>query len=276
MRTGLAVCAGYAGLFNTLAEKAGLESTVINGSGKGFSHNALKPGDPIPAFKSNHAWNAVRIDHGEWKLIDCCWGAGHVQGHGKPYVRKFSPECFTMDNNEFGAKHFPEDPTRFYRTDGRSTISWEEYMLNDVPERLQVYGPCTSEYGIGGRTFQPAEKHVKVRGGPNEATIRFQFATVCPHWDSEKHGKGKPCVMILCVEGKDGRAKDYLPFETDGRVWWLDVARETLGRPGQEVMLCAVNSFEGRSGRGVSVAEFKQKKGRVAMGFDGVAMWELV
>lgn len=76
--SGLAVCEGYAGLFAALALKAGLEAIVVSGDGKGFGHSPLEPGDPVPAFNSNHAWNAVRIDNGEWKLIDPCWGAGHI------------------------------------------------------------------------------------------------------------------------------------------------------------------------------------------------------
>jgi len=181
-----------------------------------------------------------------------------------------------MDNNEFGLKHFPEDRKSFYRTDGRAAISWEEYVMNDVPERLQVYSITVPEYGIGERTFQPVHKHIKVHDYSNGPTLRFQFATVCPHWDHEKNGKGKPCIMVLHVGGKDGRKEDYLPFETDGRNWWLDAPREQLGCPGQKVSVYSVKSFDGKSGRGLSLAEFKQKWGRVQGGFDGIAMWELV
>lgn len=78
MTSGLAVCEGYAGLFAALALKAGLEAMVISGDSKGFGHAPLEPGQPVPPFDSNHAWNAVKIDNGEWKLIDSCWGAGHI------------------------------------------------------------------------------------------------------------------------------------------------------------------------------------------------------
>lgn len=74
--TGLAVCEGYAALFTNLATYAGLESIVISGHGKGFGYEPLPAGAPLPPFKAGHAWNAVKIDNGEWKLIDACWGAG--------------------------------------------------------------------------------------------------------------------------------------------------------------------------------------------------------
>ena len=52
--------------------------------------------------------------------------------------------------------------------------------------------------------------------------------------------------------------------------------RVELGAPGQKVSAFAVTSFDGRDGRAVGIDEFKRGKGRVAMGFGGVAMWELV
>ncbi|KAF2181931.1 hypothetical protein K469DRAFT_712988 [Zopfia rhizophila CBS 207.26] len=274
--TGLAVCEGYAGLFTALAVKAGLESVVISGRGKGYGHTPLKPGDPILPFKTDHAWNAVRIDNGEWKLVDCCWGAGNVQGPHTPYEKNFKPYWFTMDNNEFGCSHFPSDNSHFYRTDGRASISWEEYMLDDVGERLTVYGAATPDHGIGARTFLPAMKHIKVNDPQNGPVIRFQFTSVCPHWENERHGKGKPYVMVLHVGGRDGRKTDWLPFQTDGKIWWMDVNRVDLGAPGQKVSVFAVTTISGEDGRGVTVSEYKSKKGRAAMGFGGVAMWELV
>ena len=101
--SGLAVCEGYAGLFAALALKAGLQAVVCSGDGKGFGHEPLKPGQPVPAFQSNHAWNAVCIDNGEWKLIDPCWGAGHLgcrnRGEGytalqhPAYALRIAPDC---------------------------------------------------------------------------------------------------------------------------------------------------------------------------------------
>lgn len=76
LRTGLAVCEGYAALFTNLATYAGLESVVITGHGKGYGYTPLVPGQPLPPFESGHAWNAVKIDNGEWKLCDPCWYSG--------------------------------------------------------------------------------------------------------------------------------------------------------------------------------------------------------
>ncbi len=66
---GLAVCEGYAGLFTAIATHAGLESVVVSGHGKGYGHSSLTPNSPIPPFNTGHAWNAVKIDGGAWKLM---------------------------------------------------------------------------------------------------------------------------------------------------------------------------------------------------------------
>ncbi|KAF2746211.1 hypothetical protein M011DRAFT_495048 [Sporormia fimetaria CBS 119925] len=268
--SGLAVCEGYASLFAALALKAGVEAIVVSGHGKGAGHTPLQPGQPLPECQPRgHAWNAVRIDDGEWKLIDPCWGAGNVCGD--KYNRAFKASWFTMDNQEFGFRHFPSDNRYFFRTDGRATFSWEEYWNDDRGGRLTVYGDATREHGLGERTFQPAAKRIKVHHDAQDApVVRFQFATVCPHWDHERNGKGKPYLMVLRTGGKDGREGDWVPFQTDGRVWWLDVNRVDLGTSGQKVSVFAVTSFDGKDGRGLRVEEYKEKQGRVAMSWNGV------
>ena len=99
-----AVCEGYSGLFEQLARAAGLEVVNISGYAKGYGYSS---GEKIPG-RTNHAWNAVKI-RGEWKLLDCTWGAGHV-GDQHDFVRKFTPHYFFTTPSEFIYDHFPEDP----------------------------------------------------------------------------------------------------------------------------------------------------------------------
>lgn len=275
LQTGLAVCEGYAALFTALASKAGLESVVISGHGKGFSHKALAPRSPIPPESSGHAWNGVKIDDGEWKLIDPCWGAGNVSGKGKPYNKDFTPRFFTMSNNDFGLRHFPSNKSHFFRTDGRAQISWEEYIVGPDPsgaEPVTLYGLVGKE-GIAETSFMPKQLKIPVNSG---GMVRFQFSRVCPHWDPLRNGDGKPFVFFLSIHGIDGREDDKVPFETNGGSWWADVEARRLGARGQSVTLYTCDSVSGQSGRGLSVAEFRQACGKKAMGFGGVAKWELV
>lgn len=276
IKSGLAVCGGYAGAFVAIALKAGMEAIMVTGHGKGFGYAALKEGERVPPVSATgHAWNAFRMDDGQWKLIDCCWGAGHL-GAGNAYNKKFSPKEFTASNEDFGLKHFPENRNHFYRADGRA-LSWEEYYRG--PNNGE--GPTTFSngdgLGINQFSFEPKLKNISV-SDPNEV-IRFQFSKSCEHWDHEVNGQGKPFVLVLHINGdkRAGKKDDYVPLEYDGYWWWADIRAADLGAPGDRLGCFSVDVIEGRSARGVTREEYLRKKGKVAMGpFGGVAGWELV
>ncbi|KAF9893300.1 hypothetical protein FE257_011730 [Aspergillus nanangensis] len=287
--SGLAVCAGYAGLFTTLATHAGLESQVISGHGKGYGYDEPAPGAPVPPRKpQGHAWNVVKIDHGQWKLLDACWGAGSVSGAGRPYEKNFTSAMFTNSNDEFGLRHFPSNRAQFYRDDGRPEISWEEYILGNPNSPLcakqpTIYGDA-KKHSIGERSFRPAAKQVAVsQSGP----VRFQFGLVCEHWTLEHHSRGaKPGLFLLMVHGVDGRQDDRLPLAPvrgadpgGGGTWWyVDVPNaRTLGAPGQKVQLAVLTTFgDLKDARGVTAEEYRRQVGRVGMSWAYVAEWELV
>lgn len=274
--TGLAVCEGYAGLFTAIATIAGLESVVVGGHGKGFGSSTLPPGAPTPPETSNHAWNAVKIDNGEWKLIDSCWGAGNIKGAGQPYNKDFTPRYFTMSNNEFGLRHFPTNKSQFFRTDGRR-MTWEMYITGDGgPEKCCIFNVTKAE-GFSDTKFLPVSRTIPVAPSKHSGpTVRFQFERICEHWDPIKHGPGKPYIFILGIHGVDGREDDYVPFETNGFCWWADVPPQKLGAPGQGVTIYSVVTIGGGSGRGLSLDEYRLSKGRTAWSGEGVATWELV
>jgi len=268
--SGLAVCGGYAGVYTAIALKAGLEAVMVTGHGKGYGYTALQPGEPVPESNpTGHAWNAVRIDGGEWKLLDACWGAGNVGN--QVYNKKFTPSYFTMSNDDFGLKHFPEDRGYFFRSDGR-VPTWEEYYLGPHrAEPLQIYG-AVEDHGLSQTSFSPPTKRIPI----NDEVVRFQFSKACEHWDHEKNGQGKPYPMILKINGVDGRNEDYVAFENNDFWYWADVPAKDLGAPGQKVSCYAVTSVNNRDARGMTRREYLNKKGKCAMQFGGVCVWELV
>ncbi|KAK2748158.1 hypothetical protein FQN57_001283 [Myotisia sp. PD_48] len=292
LATGLGVCSGYAALFKELATHAGLEVKLISGHGMGYGLVPTSPSDPVPVFSSNHAWNAVRIDKDEWKLIDACWGAGNVQGPGKPYNKHFSPECFTMSNNDFGMRHYPTNTQHdLHRDDSRVDITWESYIRGSLPgsgpsDPPTVFTNARQEHGIEERSIQPACKSIsihQVAGRP----VRFQFGHMCPHWSITKHGgKRAASLFALLSHGIDGREPKYLPFDHvrgtspggGGDSWYLDIPDgRVLGCAGLELMVYAITMFGDRAdARGLTAAEFNRDIGRVAMGCSGVALWQLV
>jgi thiol-disulfide isomerase/thioredoxin len=260
IQSGLAVCEGYAGLFSALALKAGLECMVLSGASKGGPYQPMKPGDPMPTYKSDHAWNAVRIDDGEWKLIDSCWGAGNVDNNAQTFTKDFKPYWFTMTNQVFGYSHYPPDSVHQYLPPG-TFCSWETYNL--TPKygcRPQHYDGCFQEEGMDWSSVQPNIEKIPLhaQAGPS---VRFAFQKICPHYDPVRNGQGALYPYALQVEGlKDtGFGRDMVPLETNGEVWWADVPVRSLGSPGQKVRLMAITKLGGRSGRGISQAEYKRK-----------------
>lgn len=100
LKSGKAVCSGYAGLFKTLAENMGLDCIEISGICKGLGY---KTGEKM-IKKSNHAWNAVKIN-GKYHLIDSTWGAGFVMNNN--YYHKTNEYYFCVAPEELIYTHFP-------------------------------------------------------------------------------------------------------------------------------------------------------------------------
>ena len=254
--------------------KIGLEAYVVSGHGKGFGHSALKPGDPIPPYSAGHAWNVVKIDGGQWKLIDCCWGAGTVNGRDQPYKKGFAPKRFTQTNEEFGLDHFPGDSNKQFRSDGR-VIAWEEYILGNKDGcGADFFSGFITEEGLSAPSFQPTNGKIQLNQLPGP-TVRFSFQKVCPHWDPVRCGKGPYYLYVVALEGLDGTQRNHVPFETNGEVWWCDVPVQDLGRPGMKAQIYTVTKFDGGDGRGLTIQRYREKKGRVAMAFGGVCKWEI-
>lgn len=272
---GKAVCQGYAEVYQAIATRAGLRCVVVSGHGKGYGYVPLAAGQPPPPRNATgHAWNAVCIDGGEWKLIDACWGAGALCD--RQYKKGFTPEMFYLSNDLFGLKHFPADSRHFYRSDGRIP-TWEEYIVGPIRgggEKAQWFGTATQE-GISEFTFSPAEKRIPVHG--NNEVVRFQFSKVCEHWDPERNGKGKPYLLLLKIHGRGGK-NELVPLDTDGFWWWVDVPARDLGAPGQEVFLYALTTLNNRDARGVTKSEYLRalSGNGYSMAWAVFASWELI
>lgn len=95
-----AVCDGYAKLFKTLCDYAGLRSEVITGYARGYIEGENK-------FRSNHTWNAVMIDS-TWKLIDVTWGSGFVT-FSDAFVQRMDGYYFLTPPEQFIQDHYPEE-----------------------------------------------------------------------------------------------------------------------------------------------------------------------
>jgi len=212
----------------------------------------------------------VRIDDGEWKLCDPCWGAGAL-GDDKRYHKKFNAAQFTASNEDFGMKHFPSNKAQFFRKDRRVPI-WEEYILGPHRgEPVQLFD--TDKHGIDQKSFLPGLKEIQVS---SPGTTRFQFAKVCPHWDFERNGTGKPYCLAVKLAGEHPYAEDLVAMERDEMYWWVDIPTGQLGPRGEDVHVYAVETMNGQDARGMTKREFLDRRKKCGMSFAFVAQWKLV
>lgn len=100
LRRRIAVCDGYAKLFKTLCDYAGVESEVILGYGKCYLEKDTK-------FRTNHAWNAVKVDS-NWYLLDVTWASGFVT-YSNEFVHHMDDSYFLTPPQQFISDHYPED-----------------------------------------------------------------------------------------------------------------------------------------------------------------------
>ena len=126
-----AVCDGYAKLFKTLCDYAGIRSELVTGYAKCNTERAEK-------FKSNHTWNVVMIDS-SWRLLDVTWASGFVN-YSNEFVQRLDETYFLSDPKRFIIDHYPEDlrwtlleeppGLREFRFTPFRTKSFVKYQLN--------------------------------------------------------------------------------------------------------------------------------------------------
>ena len=210
-----------------------------------------------PPFESNHAWNAVRLDSGEWHLLDACWGAGYVDG--VTFYRKFKPEFFTSSAEQFRERHFPKDAADQHC---HPSLTWNEYIF------LSAQAPVLYDefrgFGFSDRDIRPAAKTVQA-GLP----VIFELTTKCEHYTIPPH---KQHVLVLYVDGVEIGL-----FEVDpaGKKWTCRAGGDILRRPGAEVQVHYVDTIDGAPAVGLGWAEYARRKGRSGRTFRGLCMWKV-
>lgn len=91
----LAVCAGFAKLFEAIAKAMGLEVATIVGVAKASG-----------ATPEPHGWNAVRIN-GTWRLLDVTWDSGAIENG--VYQKRYDTSYLLAPAEAFVASHLPDE-----------------------------------------------------------------------------------------------------------------------------------------------------------------------
>ncbi|KAF8630666.1 hypothetical protein AX15_002814 [Amanita polypyramis BW_CC] len=251
--SGLAVCDGYAGLFCDLAQRAGLQALRVGGHGKGYGYQTLTPGQSVPPYQGNHAWNCVLMD-GEWRLIDSCWGAGYL--NGSTYTQSFTPHCFTSSPVEFGKKHYPDDPSyQLLSEEDGGPVSWEDYIL--APEGPQLFKDFGTVH-LSPTFLQPATKYL-ARGQP----ASFHLFKRCQHMSTAEKDN---YVYFLHHENSQ------IPLQRNAEGGWNVTIPIVRG----DVKLCYLQMLNNRDAKGVTVQQFVSSIGLRAMSWAGLAAWTVI
>lgn len=133
LRTRSTVCSGYANLFAALAAGAGLETLVVTGLSRSSAGTK-----PVGSSRNRHAWNAVKV-FGQWQLLDCTWGAGHIED-GRQFVRSFNAHYFLTQPAVFACDHFPDKPAEQFLVPVMSQREFEEQVARFPPFFLYRIG----------------------------------------------------------------------------------------------------------------------------------------
>jgi hypothetical protein len=98
-----AICSGYASLLKLFCDGFGIECVIIEGfaTGIGVTESSLD------SLKTNHAWNAVKIND-EWKLIDATWGSGGSNSDCTKSYHHRNDNYFFCDPEKLIITHFPD------------------------------------------------------------------------------------------------------------------------------------------------------------------------
>ena len=209
-----AFCDGYARLFKTLCDYAGLRSEVIIGYARAeYGPRAIK-------FHSNHTWNAVYVDSA-WHLLDVTWASGYMSHNGAEFFKHKDNYYFLTPPEEFILDHFPDN------------IGWT--LLEHVPtmrelERDPFKPRAFSKYHL--TSYQPEKGVIEVAEGD---TIQITLDTNDPQmdkkiaadttvsFDSTMQTIFSSVVYLAPVADLSGKKMNYQYTVDQGNVEWLQI-----------------------------------------------------
>lgn len=161
-----AICSGYADLFINICKRIDIKAYYVSGYTK-------QDGGVVD---QSHAWVAVRLSNGQWKLFDPTWGASTWQGG--ELVKRLSYEYFMVEPADFIKSHMPFDPMwqLLYQPEmaaelyGQKVVKDADYLFN--------YSDTICNYQIlpEPRMYADAMRRMRWVGICNESsTSYYQF-----------------------------------------------------------------------------------------------------
>ncbi|MCB0466787.1 MAG: hypothetical protein KDC64_01075 [Aequorivita sp.] len=119
LQKGVAVCEGYAMLFEKLCEQQGIKNYLVRGDIKSNFPDIGRP------FKRVHMWNVASIE-GKYYLFDATWGAGKYNGK---FIKEPSYFYYETPPELFIKTHYPDMPEDAFMDEIMSREQFSEQPL---------------------------------------------------------------------------------------------------------------------------------------------------
>ena len=131
LQKGVAVCEGYAMLFEKLCEQQGIKNYLVRGDIKSNFPDIGRP------FKRIHMWNVAIIDNKPY-LFDATWGAGKYNGK---FIKEPSFFYYRTPPQLFIKTHYPDMPEDAFLDTSISREQFAKLPLiiekNLLPENIE-------------------------------------------------------------------------------------------------------------------------------------------
>lgn len=210
LRNKVALCNGYARLFKTLCDYAGIQSEIVTGYAR-TNMGSRK-------FKSNHTWNAVYIDSA-WHLLDATWASGFITYGHDEFVQQFNEQYFLASPEQMIRSHYPEDPRWTLLTEPPTQAEYKQAPFKPtafIKYTIKAYQPNSGivEAAVG-------DTLVFVLQSSDVAKDRTIAAE--NNYDSLTMSAGSPWAFLQPAENKISTTTTYTYVVNSTTVGWLNL-----------------------------------------------------
>jgi len=175
LKKGIAVCEGYAMLFERLCELQSISNYLVRGDIKSNFNDIGRP------FKKVHMWNVAMID-GQTFLFDATWGAGKYDGK---FIREPSYFYYKTPPEQLIKTHYPhlQEDTFLTEIFTREDFAAIPLLIN---EKLLLSDIESPSHGVI---------------SSSDEMINFSIRNIVPSTISYSFGNEKKTVTFSEIEG---------------------------------------------------------------------------
>ena len=176
LKTGKAVCEGYAFVFEKMCQLQGIDSYLVRGDTKTHFQDIGR------AFKKSHLWNAVKVA-GEWQLFDATWGAGTYRGK---FIKEPTYYYFNIAPKECIKSHYP-------------SMKEDQFMDNPVDHTNFSKAPLILLPGLLSEQLVAPKRGI-INSKSSDNTIYFEIIMKAPQHIHYAYGSDKREVLFEVKE----------------------------------------------------------------------------